>query len=142
MTQPNALTKQHPAQRGLQPSLARAAAQGVAVCCALLILPACAELPKQAANGEFQDGWRMARVESLQPLAGDSTQVGCHHAQSQASQSGPRVLVSYSWGGSATLRSKRLVHLPAGTEASQNIKVGDKVRVNITDCQAPLRTTP
>ena len=85
----------------------------------------------------FDQGWRRAKVlqvghiETVMPgnIAKD-----CRTEQVPGATFTRYALVSYSWGGSPNLRSKRVVSVPDGIQ----LDAGQTVLVNLRNCQAPL----
>jgi hypothetical protein len=103
--------------------------------CAALIASGCASGALEA--NSFQQGWRRATVLELAPTEATLTnnvQADCRQEWAAGARPSQVAAVSYSWGGSANLRTLRVVAVPEGV----TLKVGDVVRVKVRDCQTAL----
>jgi hypothetical protein len=103
--------------------------------CAALIAAGCASGALE--DNSFQQGWRRATVLELAPAQAtlaSHVQADCRKEWPAGAWPSQVAAVSYSWGGSANLRTLRSVAVPEGV----TLKVGDVVRVQVRDCQAAL----
>ena len=108
----------------------------LSMCLAVSAHSATASTP-QGASSDFEQGWRQARVVSLLDGSADMPTHVHKDCRGNLANSGPGryVAVSHSFGGSPKLRRTLIVPVPA----QATVKVGDPVRVNVTDCQALAR---
>lgn len=100
---------------------------GVLAAC-LFALAGCAGLA--ASHADFVAGWRTGRVEAL-GRAGELARGMYHDCAPRAGADEPYAVVRYHDGG---LRTRAL----GTTRLPPDLRVGDTVRVDVLDCNAPL----
>jgi hypothetical protein len=89
-------------------------------------------------NSAYRDGWR--RAEVMQLVSKDQVlkhaDEDCRSEASNRQANSGFALVSYSYGGSPTMRKHRVARMPDGS----TLQKGGMVYVNTVDCTASLAT--
>jgi hypothetical protein len=101
-----------------------------AALCALLAMAGCTSTNLTALPSD--DGWRQARVEAVvqDTRAWPAHAMACQGELIHASAARHLAVLSYSYGGSPTLRAMRL----ALVQDKDDVAVGDRVQVHLGHC--------
>lgn len=98
----------------------------------LLLMSGCAS--SLDAQHPWGQGWRIGKVEALGDKSGLIIHTDCRERLGREWPHPQVAVVSYSYGGSPTLRQNRLVGVPAQT----SLMPGDAVYIKLDDCSVPL----
>lgn len=111
---------------------------GLAVLAAPLFSGCCTAMTDQTEG--YAQGWRRARVEAIVDAQATvrSAYRDCRPPGRTDTTSGPYVLASYAFGGNPNLRHTMIV--PAAPDMRP--EVGQRIRINITHCEAALPAEP
>ncbi len=85
----------------------------------------------------YQEGWRRAQVLEI-GLAKTAMEYANKDCRAELGNDAPYAryaVTSYSYGSSQKLRTKRVVAAPNDLQ----LKVGEWIYINITDCKKPLK---
>ncbi len=90
------------------------------------------------AQHPWDKGWRLGKVEAVGDQSGRVTvHTDCRERLGREWPYPQVAVVSYSYGGSPTLRQNRLV----GVLPQTSLTPGDAVFIKIDDCSVPLETS-